>query len=157
MVKAVQAHPSMNNSYKVVDGKPVMVTPEHINLGLAIDMVSKNGARNLVVAAIRACETLTFDGFVEAYEDIVRRARNGKLTMDDFSGVTIQLTNPRHRHSPPVPRLTRGQGTIIGVGLGLPGRVRRCVRGPSRRDGCRQACHHDLHLRPPHHPRCGVR
>ncbi len=117
MVKAVQAHPSMNNSYKVVDGKPVMVTPEHINLGLAIDMVSKNGARNLVVAAIRACETLTFDGFVEAYEDIVRRARNGKLTMDDFSGVTIQLTNPGGigtRHS--VPRLTRGQGTIVGVG-----------------------------------------
>ena len=117
MVKAVQAHPSMNNSYKVVDGKPVMVTPEHINLGLAIDMVSKNGARNLVVAAIRACETLTFDGFVEAYEDIVRRARNGKLTMDDFSGVTIQLTNPGGigtRHS--VPRLTSGQGTIVGVG-----------------------------------------
>lgn len=117
MVKAVQAHPSMNNSYKVVDGKPVLVTPEHINLGLAIDMVSKNGARNLVVAAIRECETLTFDGFVDAYEDIVKRARIGKLTMDDFSGVTIQLTNPGGigtRHS--VPRLTRGQGTIVGVG-----------------------------------------
>ncbi|MGO1950450.1 MAG: 2-oxo acid dehydrogenase subunit E2, partial [Mycobacteriaceae bacterium] len=117
MVKATQAHPSMNNSYKVVDGKPVMVTPEHINLGLAIDMVSKNGARNLVVAAIRECETLSFDGFVDAYEDIVNRARIGKLTMDDFSGVTIQLTNPGGigtRHS--VPRLTRGQGTIVGVG-----------------------------------------
>ena len=117
LVKAVKAHPSMNNSYKVVDGKPVIVTPEHINLGLAIDMVSKNGARNLVVAAIRECENLTFDGFVDAYEDIVKRAREGKLTMDDFSGVTIQLTNPGGigtRHS--VPRLTRGQGTIIGVG-----------------------------------------
>ncbi|WP_010119287.1 multifunctional oxoglutarate decarboxylase/oxoglutarate dehydrogenase thiamine pyrophosphate-binding subunit/dihydrolipoyllysine-residue succinyltransferase subunit [Corynebacterium nuruki] len=117
MVKAVLAHPTMNNSYAVVDGKPTLVTPEHINLGLAIDLVSKKGTRNLVVAAIRNCESLTFDGFVDAYEDIVTRARHGKLTMDDFSGVTIQLTNPGGigtRHS--VPRLTRGQGTILGVG-----------------------------------------
>ncbi|AGP31150.1 multifunctional oxoglutarate decarboxylase/oxoglutarate dehydrogenase thiamine pyrophosphate-binding subunit/dihydrolipoyllysine-residue succinyltransferase subunit [Corynebacterium terpenotabidum] len=117
MVNAVKAHPTMNNNYKVIDGKPSVVTPEHINLGLAIDLVSKNGSRNLVVAAIRACETFDFEGFVDAYEDIVVRARKGKLTMDDFSGVTIQLTNPGGigtRHS--VPRLTHGQGAIIGVG-----------------------------------------
>ncbi|WP_312775921.1 multifunctional oxoglutarate decarboxylase/oxoglutarate dehydrogenase thiamine pyrophosphate-binding subunit/dihydrolipoyllysine-residue succinyltransferase subunit [Corynebacterium variabile] len=117
LINAVKAHPTMNNSYKVIDGKPAVVTPEHINLGLAIDLVSKNGGRNLVVAAIRECETLTFEGFVDAYEDIVVRARQGKLTMDDFSGVTIQLTNPGGigtRHS--VPRLTNGQGAIIGVG-----------------------------------------
>lgn len=117
MVNAVKAHPTMNNNYQVIDGKPAVVTPEHINLGLAIDLVSKNGNRNLVVAAIRACETLSFNEFVDAYENIVARARQGKLTMDDFSGVTIQLTNPGGigtRHS--VPRLTHGQGAIIGVG-----------------------------------------
>jgi 2-oxoglutarate dehydrogenase E1 component len=117
MVNAVKAHPTMNNNYQVIDGKPSVVTPEHINLGLAIDLVAKNGNRNLVVAAIRGCEALTFEQFVDAYEDIVLRARKGKLTMDDFSGVTIQLTNPGGigtRHS--VPRLTHGQGAIIGVG-----------------------------------------
>ncbi|MDK8510671.1 multifunctional oxoglutarate decarboxylase/oxoglutarate dehydrogenase thiamine pyrophosphate-binding subunit/dihydrolipoyllysine-residue succinyltransferase subunit [Corynebacterium bovis] len=117
LVKAVLAHPDMNNSYAVVDGKPTLVTPEHVNLGLAIDMTAKNGSRSLVVAAIRECESLTFDEFVDHYEDIVHRAREGKLTMEDFSGVTISLTNPGGigtRHS--VPRLTEGQGTIIGVG-----------------------------------------
>ena len=41
----------------------------------------------------------------------------GKLTTEDFQGVTISLTNPGGFgtvHS--VPRLTEGQGTIIGVG-----------------------------------------
>ncbi|MDO5731655.1 multifunctional oxoglutarate decarboxylase/oxoglutarate dehydrogenase thiamine pyrophosphate-binding subunit/dihydrolipoyllysine-residue succinyltransferase subunit [Corynebacterium sphenisci] len=117
MVKAVMLHPDMNNSYAVVDGKPTIVTPEHINLGLAIDMPGKDGSRALVVAAIRECETLSFREFVDAYEDIVTRARQGKLTGKDFSGVTISLTNPGGigtRHS--VPRLTKGQGAIIGVG-----------------------------------------
>lgn len=117
LVKAVMAHPDMNNSYDVVDGKPSVITPEHINLGLAIDLPQKDGSRALVVAAIKKCETLNFTQFVDAYEDIVARSRKNKLTMDDFQGVTISLTNPGGigtRHS--VPRLTKGQGTIIGVG-----------------------------------------
>ena len=117
LIRAVMAHPDMNNSYEEIDGKPYLVTPEHINLGLAIDMMGKNGTRSLVVAAIKESETLSFAEFVEKYEDIVKRARDGKLTMDDFSGVTISLTNPGGigtRHS--VPRLTKGQGAIIGVG-----------------------------------------
>ena len=117
LVQAVKAHPDMNNSYEVVDGKPTLVTPEHINLGLAIDMVGKNGQRSLVVAAIKEAENMSFGEFVEKYEDVVHRGREGKLTMDDFTGVTISLTNPGGigtRHS--VPRLTKGQGAIIGVG-----------------------------------------
>ena len=67
--------------------------------------------------AIKGAETMRFGQFIAAYEDIVRRARDGKLTADDFSGVTISLTNPGTIgtvHS--VPRLMRGQGAIIGVG-----------------------------------------
>ena len=117
IVKSALLHPGMNVNYKVVDGKPFVVTPEHINLGLAIDLPQKDGSRALVVAAIKECETLTFDQFVKAYEDIVARARQNKLKLDDFQGVTIQLTNPGGigtRHS--IPRLTKGQGTIVGVG-----------------------------------------
>ena len=116
MVQAVKAYPNMNNHFKEIDGKPNAVTPAGINLGLAIDMKIKAG-RTLVVAAIRNCETMDFRGFLNAYEDIVSRAREGKLTMDDFSGVTISLTNPGGIgtvHS--VPRLTVGQGAILGVG-----------------------------------------
>ena len=94
MVKAVQIHPAMNVRYENKDGKPFVVQPEHVNLGLAIDLPQKDGSRALVVAAIKDCEHKSFAEFLDAYEDIVARSRKNKLTMDDFSGVTINLTNP---------------------------------------------------------------
>ena len=117
IVQALKQFPNLNRHYADVDGKPTSVTPAHINLGLAIDLQGKDGKRSLVVAAIKRCETMRFAHFVAAYEDIVRRARDGKLTAEDFAGVTISLTNPGTIgtvHS--VPRLMAGQGAIIGVG-----------------------------------------
>ncbi|MFO7164070.1 MAG: multifunctional oxoglutarate decarboxylase/oxoglutarate dehydrogenase thiamine pyrophosphate-binding subunit/dihydrolipoyllysine-residue succinyltransferase subunit, partial [Mycolicibacterium hassiacum] len=117
VVQAVKKFPNMNRHYAEIDGKPTAVTPEHVNLGLAIDLQGKDGNRQLVVAGIKKAETLRFSQFVAAYEDIVRRARDGKLTAEDFAGVTMSLTNPGTIgtvHS--VPRLMRGQGAIIGVG-----------------------------------------
>ncbi len=89
MVQAIKAMPSMNYAFGEKDGKPTLIKPAHVNLGLAIDLVKPNGDRQLVVAAIKKAETLNFFEFWQAYEDIVRRARDGKLTMDDFSGVTV--------------------------------------------------------------------
>jgi 2-oxoglutarate decarboxylase len=118
VVKALQTYPEMNNSFALTaDGKPALVQPEHVNFGLAIDLPGKDGGRSLVVASIKAAETMDFATFWGAYEDIIRRARSGKLTADDFTGATISLTNPGTigtNHS--VPRLMQGQGTIIGVG-----------------------------------------
>ena len=60
---------------------------------------------------------MDFQQFWQSYEDIVRRARRNELTMDDYAGTTISLTNPGGIgtvHS--MPRLMPGQGTIIGVG-----------------------------------------
>jgi len=117
VVKALKVHPEMNNAYVEVDGKPAVLVPEHVGLGIAIDLVNKNGSRSLVVASIKQADTLDFAAFWTAYEDIVRRARNGKLTTDDFAGTTISITNPGTigtNHS--VPRLMQGQGTIVGVG-----------------------------------------
>ena len=117
LVQAVKKFPNMNRHFAEVDGKPNAVTPEHVNLGLAIDLQGKDGNRQLVVAGIKHTETMRFGQFLAAYEDIVRRARDGKLTAEDFGGVTISLTNPGTIgtvHS--VPRLMRGQGAIIGVG-----------------------------------------
>jgi 2-oxoglutarate decarboxylase len=116
IVQAIKSFPNMNRHFAEVDGKPNVVTPAHTNLGLAIDLQTKNG-RQLVVAAIKRCETMRFGQFIAAYEDIVRRARDGKLTAEDFAGVTISLTNPGTIgtvHS--VPRLMSGQGTIVGAG-----------------------------------------
>ncbi|MFV2109178.1 multifunctional oxoglutarate decarboxylase/oxoglutarate dehydrogenase thiamine pyrophosphate-binding subunit/dihydrolipoyllysine-residue succinyltransferase subunit [Micromonospora sp. LOL_015] len=117
MVRALVEHPEMNNSFAEIDGKPNMVAPEHVNLGIAIDLAKPDGSRTLVVPSIKACEQMDFRQFWQAYEDVVRRARRGELTMDDYNGTTISLTNPGGIgtvHSQP--RLMTGQGAIIGVG-----------------------------------------
>ena len=117
LVKALKAMPEMNVGFDVVDGKPNQITPAHINLGLAIDMQKPDGTRQLLVPNIKGAETMDFAGFWTAYEEVVRKARDGKLTVADFQGTTMSLTNPGTigtNHS--VPRLMRGQGAIIGVG-----------------------------------------
>ena len=115
MVRALREFPNMNRHYELIDGKPNAVTPEHVNLGLAIDMQGKDGSRNLVVAAIKNTEDMTFLQFWQAYEGIIHKARNNKLTADDFSGTTISLTNPGGIgtvHS--VPRLSRVRRALLG-------------------------------------------
>ena len=117
LVKALGILPAMNQSYAELDGKPVLVEPAHINLGLAIDLAKPDGTRQLLVPSIKSAETMDFVAFWTAYEEMVKKARNGKLTVDDFAGTTISLTNPGTIgtvHS--VPRLMQGQGAIIGVG-----------------------------------------
>nr|WP_169166083.1 multifunctional oxoglutarate decarboxylase/oxoglutarate dehydrogenase thiamine pyrophosphate-binding subunit/dihydrolipoyllysine-residue succinyltransferase subunit [Cellulomonas taurus] len=117
LVEAVGEMPSMNAAYTLVDGKPGVMSPAHVNLGLAIDLAKPDGTRQLLVPSIKKAETLDFAQFWSAYEDVVRRARGGKLGVDDFAGTTISLTNPGTIgtvHS--VPRLMAGQGAIIGVG-----------------------------------------
>ena len=117
MIKAMRQMPEMNAFYTEIDGKPALGKPEHINLGIAIDLAKPNGERQLLVPAIKGCENLDFGQFLASYEDTVRKARNGQLTVDDFTGTTVSLTNPGTIgtvHS--VPRLVQGQGLILGVG-----------------------------------------
>ena len=117
VLQAIKALPEMNDAYAEEDGKPVLAVPRHVNLGLAIDLKAKDGSRQLLVPNIKGAEEMDFRQFWTAYEDVVRKARNGKLTVADFQGTTISLTNPGTigtEHS--VPRLMPGQGAIIGVG-----------------------------------------
>jgi multifunctional 2-oxoglutarate metabolism enzyme len=117
VVRALADFPVMNRHFAEVDGKPSVVTPEHVNLGLAIDLPGRNGQRSLVVVSIKGCENMNFAQFWSAYETMVHKARTGALTGDDFTGTTISLTNPGTlgtNHS--VPRLMQGQGAIVGVG-----------------------------------------
>ncbi|MCZ2402457.1 multifunctional oxoglutarate decarboxylase/oxoglutarate dehydrogenase thiamine pyrophosphate-binding subunit/dihydrolipoyllysine-residue succinyltransferase subunit [Paenarthrobacter sp. Z7-10] len=117
VIRALAQFPSMNVHYDEVDGKPVAVTPAHVNFGIAIDMPKPDGTRLLVVPNIKKAETLNFSEFWHTYEDLIKRARNGKLTADDYARTTVSLTNPGGIgtvHS--VPRLSKGQAAIIGVG-----------------------------------------
>ena len=117
MIKALRAMPEMNAFYGELDGKPALGKPDHINLGIAIDLAKPDGTRQLLVPSIKGCEELEFGQFWSAYEAIVKKARAGTLTVEDYAGTTVSLTNPGTIgtvHS--VPRLVQGQGLIIGVG-----------------------------------------
>ena len=116
MVKALAAMPDMNNAYDVVDGKPHLIENPSINLGIAID-IRKGETRQLLVPNIKGCENLNFFQFWSAYEQVVKKTRDGDLQVSDFAGTTASLTNPGGigtNHS--VPRLMNGQGMILGVG-----------------------------------------
>jgi 2-oxoglutarate dehydrogenase E1 component len=117
IVKTLKEFPSQYVYYEEVDGKPSVVSPAHINLGIAIDIPKPDGTRALVVPGIKNTETMNFGEFLAAYEDVVSRGRGNKLTAADYAGNTISLTNPGGigtEHS--VPRLMKGAGTIVGAG-----------------------------------------
>ena len=117
MVQALKTVPAMNNAYAEIDGKPHLIENHQINLGMAIDVVNKDGSRKLVVPAIKGAEQMDFLDFWRAYEEIVRKGRTNELTIEDFKGVTASLTNPGGfgtNHS--IARLMPGQGMILGVG-----------------------------------------
>ena len=117
IVRALKEVPGMNVAYTTVDDKPAIIHNPHVGLGLAIDLAKEDGTRQLLVPCIKAADTMDFAEFWATYEDLVRKARNNKLTVDDFAGTTASLTNPGTIgtvHS--VPRLMQGQGVIIGVG-----------------------------------------
>ncbi len=117
LVEALAEFPEMNVAYALDDGKPAMLTPAHINFGLAIDLSKEDGTRQLLVPSIKDADQMDFAQFWHAYDEVVRRTRTGALQSIDLQGTTITLTNPGTLgtvHS--VPRLMPGQGAIIGVG-----------------------------------------
>jgi len=117
IVKALKAHPRMNSAFTTQDGNPARIDREDVNLGIAIDIERKDGSRSLLVPNVKRAQALDFAGFLKAYNDVVRKARNSTLEISDFEGTTISLTNPGTIGTvASVPRLMPTQGTIIATG-----------------------------------------
>ena len=117
IIKAVPKVPVLNYAFSIVDGKPIIIKRKSINLGLAIDIEKKDGSHSLIVPNIKNIDKMKFTEFVEAYEDLVKRTRKGKIDPNEFLGTTITLTNPGTLGTvASVPRLMVGQGTIIATG-----------------------------------------
>src|SRR6267143_4189137 len=117
LLSALDEFPQLNDGYDVVDGKPVRLRRPDINLGIAIDLAKKDGTRTLLVPNIKGANKLRFSQFLQAYDDVVKRARTGKLQIPDFQGTTISLTNPGTLGTvASTPRLMSGQSVIIATG-----------------------------------------
>ena len=123
-VRAIADHvPAMNSTYvEGPDGKPRVHRHDEIGLGVAVDVQKSDGSRTLLVPTLRDAAGTDFMGFAEKYDDLIARARINKLTLDDFGGTTVSLTNPGGIGTvQSVPRLMPSQGVIVGVGtIALP-------------------------------------
>src|SRR5204863_6313491 len=117
IVRAAREYPVMTHAFQEVAGKPHRLDPHGVNLGLAVDVEKKDGSRALVVPVIRHAEAMDFATFHATYETLVEKARANRLLPDDYAGATITLTNPGTLGtSASVPRLLKGQGSIIATG-----------------------------------------
>src|SRR5256712_7785571 len=117
IVQAAKQFPVMTHAFQEVDGKPHRFDPRGVSLGLAVDVEKKDGSRALLVPVIKRADALDFAAFHATYETLVEKARAGRLLPDDFAGATITLTNPGTIGTvASVPRLMKGQGSIIATG-----------------------------------------
>jgi len=109
--------PVMGHHFAELDGKPTRVDDDAINLGIAVDVEKKDGSRTLMVPVIRDAGRMSFSEFKAAFDDLIAKARENKLTADDLTGANVQLTNPGGIGTvASVPRLMVGNGTIIATG-----------------------------------------
>ena len=83
--RALRETPSMNA--RVLDDEYVVI--HDINIGVAVD--SPDG---LVVPVVRRADELGIRGIVRAIDDLAKRARTGKISIDDLSGATFSVSNP---------------------------------------------------------------
>ncbi len=117
IVKAAQEWRVMARSYAEDGGKPQVIEPGSINLGIAVDVERKDGSRSLMVPCIKGADAQDFAGFHSYYEELITKTRENKLTADDFQDTNITLTNPGGLGTvASVPRLMTGQGTIVATG-----------------------------------------
>jgi len=94
ILRALDQFPQLNDGFEVIKEQPSRVHRESVNLGIAIDLEKKDGTRTLLVPNIKNANKLRFSEFLAAYDDVVTRAREGKLQVADFQGTTLSLTNP---------------------------------------------------------------
>jgi len=89
MVKAVveglKAVPILNASWSDAG----VVQHRDINIGIAVSVDD-----GLIVPVIRNADRLSISGLAKATDDLARRARAGKLTLDDVQGATFTVNNP---------------------------------------------------------------
>jgi 2-oxoglutarate decarboxylase len=117
ILRAIDGFPQLNDGFEVIDDQPSRVRRSAVNLGIAIDLEKKDGTRTLLVPNIKNADKLRFSEFLTAYDDVVNRAREGKLQVSDFQGTTISLTNPGTLGTvASTPRLMPGQSLIVATG-----------------------------------------
>ncbi len=83
-VEALKAFPAVNSE---IDGDEV-VYKHHFDIGVAVST-----GTGLVVPVVRDADAMSIADIEKAIGDLGKRARDGKLTMEDLNGGTFTITN----------------------------------------------------------------
>ena len=83
-IVALKELPAVNAE---IDGGDI-IYKNHYDIGIAVGT-----PQGLVVPVVRDCDLLSFADIEKTIGDLGRRARDGKLTIDDMSGGTFTITN----------------------------------------------------------------
>ena len=83
--QALKDFPMMNISYQ----NNKIIKKKHINLGIAVALEDDN----LIVPVLKNCDKLSFLEIVEKSTDLIKRARENKLSPDDLDGGTFTISN----------------------------------------------------------------
>jgi 2-oxoglutarate dehydrogenase E2 component (dihydrolipoamide succinyltransferase) len=83
--KALRETPTINA--RVLADSFVMF--KDVNIGVAVD-----SPEGLVVPVVRRADELGVRGIARSVDELAKRAKSGKITMDDLSGATFSVTNP---------------------------------------------------------------
>jgi 2-oxoglutarate dehydrogenase E1 component len=117
IIRALRKFPHFNDAFVRIDGRSHRLRRKSINLGFAVDLTRKDGSRMLLVPNLKDVERMHFDEFVQKYDDLIVRARTGKLSVDELQNTTISITNPGMIGTTMSnPRLMQGQSLILAIG-----------------------------------------
>jgi len=84
-VEALREYPLVNSSW----GGDKIILHGEINIGLAVAVPD-----GLVCPVLRNADTLSIAGIARGAQDLIVRARSGRLTMADLEGGTFTVNNP---------------------------------------------------------------
>ncbi|HEY0491846.1 MAG TPA: dihydrolipoamide acetyltransferase family protein, partial [Candidatus Dormibacteraeota bacterium] len=85
VVEGLKAVPILNASWSEAG----VTQHRDINIGIAVSIDD-----GLIVPVIRGADRMSISGLAKATDDLARRARAGKLTLDDVQGATFTVNNP---------------------------------------------------------------
>ena len=83
-VEALKSYPLINAQ---IDGTDVL-TYDHVNMSIAVGT-----DKGLVVPVLRHVDQMSFADIEREIRAVAKKARDGKLTIDDMSGGTFTITN----------------------------------------------------------------
>ncbi|MCL0044219.1 2-oxo acid dehydrogenase subunit E2 [Dehalococcoidia bacterium] len=84
VIECIQHHPLINSVW----GEDKVIIKKRKNIGIAVA-----APQGLIVPVIHDADTLSFAGLARACDDLIRRARDGRLKLADVQGGTFTINN----------------------------------------------------------------